>query len=381
MIRLLGLAACLVFVACGAARADIVVGALLSTTGPSASLGIPERNAIDLLPQSIGGEKIRYVVLDDGSDTTAAVKNAQKLINEEHADVILGPSNTPNSLAVLDVIGPAGVPMISLAGSSAIIEPQDANRRWAFKLAPTEAIMLRLVGADIVRKGGKTVAIIKVANSFGDAMAGAMEKDAAARGLKLVDEESYNWTDMSVTPQVLKLIASHPDAIFVGSSGTPGVLPVIELRNRGYTGPIYNNQGVANPDVLRVGGKSLEGMMLPASPVLVAEQLPPENPIRAVSLDYIKLYEGKYGEGSRSLFGASVFDAFVLLQQGIPRALKAGTPGTAAFRAALRDAMEHSHELAGTQGGFNLTPTDHSGADERAQVLVAVKNGQWQLVK
>ena len=367
--------------ASGTARADIVLGALLSTTGPAASLGIPERNVIDLLPKTIAGQTIRWIVLDDATDTTNAVKNAQKLISEEHVDAIVGPTVTPTSLAVLEVIGPAGVPMLSLAGSNTIIEPMDANRKWAFKLAPTESIMVSLIGQDLVHKGLKNLAMIKVANSFGDAMAAAMAKQADARQIKVLGTESYNWTDTSITPQVLKTLSTHPDAVFIGSSGTPGALPVIELRNRGYTGPIYNNQGVANPDVLRVGGKSLEGMLLPVSPVLVAEQLPESNPIRPVAMDYVKLYETKYGPGSRSLFGSSMYDAFLLLEAAVPQALKTAQPGTPAFRSALRDAMENAHELVGAEGVFNLTPTDHSGADQRAEVLVRVKDGGWTLAQ
>jgi branched-chain amino acid transport system substrate-binding protein len=374
-------AAAALFAVCGAAKADIVIGALLSTTGPSASLGIPERNVMEMLPHTIAGQTVRIVILDDASDATNAVKNAQKLITEDHVDAILGPSNTPNALAILDTIGEAQVPTITLVGSSVVIDPQEGARRWAFKLAATEAIMLRLVGNDLQHRNLKSLATIKFANAFGDGMGTAMKNDAASRGIKFLDEESYNFTDTSVTPQVLKVMSTHPDAVFIGASGTPGALPIIELRNRNYPGLIYSNQGIANPDVLRVGGKSLEGVLLPVSPVLVAEQLPDSNPIKAVSMDYINLYEGKYGPGSRSLFGATVYDAFLLLKQSIPIALKSGQPGTQAFRTALRDTMETAHEMVATQGIFSLSPKDHSGADERSQVLVRIKDGAWTLAQ
>jgi branched-chain amino acid transport system substrate-binding protein len=193
-------AAAALFTVCGPTRADIVIGGLLSTTGPSASLGIPERNVMEMLPHTIAGQTIRMVILDDGSDATNAVKNAQKLITEDHVDAILGPSNTPNALAGLDTIGEAQVPTITLVGSSAVIEPQEGARRWAFKLAATEAIMLRLVGNDLQHRDLKSLATIKFANALGDGMGNAMKNDAAARGIKFLDEESYNFTDTSVTP-------------------------------------------------------------------------------------------------------------------------------------------------------------------------------------
>jgi branched-chain amino acid transport system substrate-binding protein len=365
----------------GVARADIVIGAVLSTTGPASSLGIPERNVLEMMPKTIAGQNVRIVVLDDASDTTAAVKAAQKLIDEQHVDIILGPSSTPNALAILEVIGPAMVPTICMAGSSNIIDPPEGNRRWMFKLAPTEAIMLALVGKEMKAKHENTMSIIKTANAFGDAMSAGMEKVDAADDVKVLGTESFNLTDMSVTPQVLKMMGARPQSVFVASSGTPGAMPIIELRNRGYAGTIYSNQGIANPDVLRVGGKSLEGVLLPVSPVLVAEQLPDSNPIKAISMDYIKMYEGKYGAGSRSLFGATMYDGYLLLERAVPEALKAGQPGTQAFRTGLRDAMEHERDLVGTQAVFNLTPQDHSGADERAQVLVQIKDNTWALAK
>jgi branched-chain amino acid transport system substrate-binding protein len=363
-----------------AQRQEIVIGAVLSLTGPGASLGIPERNTIELLPTTIAGRTVRYVVLDDATDTTAAVRNARKLVTEDRVDAIIGPTVTPTSLALLEVIGPAETPMISLAGSGVIAYPVEGNKRWSFKLAPNEPLMAARVFEHATSNNVKTIAYIAFANAFGESFTSEMRKVGELRKVQTVAHEKFNPTDTSVTPQVLKVISLNPDAVLIAASGTPAATPVIELRRRGYKGIIYLNQGVANNDFLRVGGKELEGALFSVSPVLVAEQLPDSNPIKKVAMDYVRRYEAKFGPGSRSLFGATAWDAWLILERAIPIALKSAQPGTVEFRRALRDAIEQTKELIGTQAVFNLSPTDHSGGDQRGQVLVQIRDGKWKLV-
>ena len=363
------------------ARAEVVLGALLSLTGPGAGLGIPERNTIDLLPRTVAGEPVRWVVMDDATDATAAVRAARKMIDEERVDAILGASATPASVAILDVIAAVGVPAISLSGSSAVIEPPEGARRWAFKPIPGERIAAAQLADHMARAGRRTVAHIGFATSLGDGYIAALNAEAAARGIRTVAELRYNPADSSVTPQVLRLLAARPDAVFVAASSTPAATPILELRARGYAGPIYTVQGIAGPDTLRVGGRALDGVMFSAVPVLVAEQLPDTNPVKAPSLAFVRAYEGKYGPGSRSLFGATLWDAFLLIEAATPRALAAGPPGTPAFRTALRDGMEAVQGLAGAEAVFSLSARDHSGAQADSQVMVEIRGGAYRLLK
>ena len=363
------------------ARADVKIGVIVSLTGPAASLGIPADNSVKLWPAELGGQKVQLIVLNDSSDPTAAAKSATKLITEDNVDVIVGPSITPTSLAVVEVAARSGVPVISLAGGGAIVEPQDGPRRWAFKMSPTEAISLNVAFDDMAREKATTLGTIAIANSFGEGYLKAVEKVAPARNIKVVAIEKYAPADQSVTAQVLKVIAANPDAVFIFSAGTPGALPHIELVKRGYKGRIYQTQGVANADFLRVGGKDLEGGLMTVAPVLVAEQLSDANPVKKPGLDYVKRYEEKYGHGTRSLFGATAWDAQLWLNAAIPAALKKGKPGTPEFRTALRDSIEGLKEFVGSQGVFTLSERDHNGVDQRSQVLVRIENGQWKLVR
>ena len=324
----------------GAALAQVKVGASLSLTGPAASLGIPERDTINLLPKEIAGQKIEYILLDDASDTTTAVKNARRLVSDDKVDLILGPSITPSSLAILDVIAEGGTPVISLASSARIIQPMDAKRTWMFKTPQTDVQMASGIMEHAAARGVKSVAYIGQADTMGEAFYAEVAKQAQAHGIEVVANERFNPRDTSVTGQVLRIIVAKPDAVVIGAAGTPAAMPPKALVERGYKGTIYHNHGTGNMDFLRLCGKDCEGTFLPASPVLVAAQLPDSHPAKKVALDYTRRFEAANGAGTVTAFGSYAWDAGLLLQQAIPVALKAGKPGTPEFRKALRDALE-----------------------------------------
>jgi branched-chain amino acid transport system substrate-binding protein len=361
-----------------AVSAQIKVGISVSATGPAASLGIPEQNTVALLPHEIGGDTVQYIVLDDATDTTQAVKNIRKLTADDHVDVVLGSSVTPASLAMSDVAGETHTPMISLAASAKIVEPVDGPRKWVFKTPQNDALMAQALADAMAKQHIKTLGFIGFSDAYGDSWLQEMKKSAGAKGIKIVAAERFARPDTSVTGQVLKLMAAHPDGILIAASGTPVALPQRELVERGYKGQIYQTHGAANSDVLRVCGKACNGMILPAGPLLVADQLPDSNPVKKTALTYVHAYEAKYGAGSLNTFGGHMWDAGQLINRAIPVALKSGAkPGTPEFRAALRTALENVKELSASQGVFNMSPTDHAGLDQRGRVIVKVVDGKW----
>lgn len=361
------------------AWADIHVGVILSLTGPGASLGIPEEKIIQLWPAELGGQKAKFTILNDNSDTSTAAKNTMRLITEDKVDMIIGSSLTPTSLAVLEAAGAEKVPVISLAGGGAIVLPQEGARRWAFKLSPTEAISVGRVLEHMNKHKLKTVATIGVANSYGDGFLKTIESLAPNKGIKLVGAEKYNAADQSVTAQVLKVMAANPDAVYILSSGTPGALPHIELIQRGYKGHIYQTQGVANSDFLRVGGKALDGSYITAAPVLVGDQLPDSSPIKKPAVEFLKKSDAVLGANNRSLFGATAWDALLISDQAARGALKIAKPGSVEFRTALRDAIEQTKGFVGSEGVYTMSSQDHNGVDERSQVMIKIENGKWVL--
>jgi len=332
------------------------------------------------MPKQIGKHKVNYVVLDDASDTTNAVSNARKLITESKVDVIIGSTTTPNSLAMIDVAAESQTPMISMAASARIVEPVDAKKRWVFKTPQNDIMMAIAIAQHMANSGIKTVGFIGFADAYGEGWLQEFQKAAGIKSLNVVAVERYNRTDTSVTGQVLKVQAAKPDAVLIAGSGTPAALPQKSLRERGYTGKIYQTHGVANNDFLRVGGKDVEGTILPAGPMLVAAQLPADHPVRKSALAYVNAYEAKYGKGSVSTFGGHGWDAGLLVERAATEALKKAQPGTPAFRAAMRDALEGVKELAGAHGIFNMSAADHNGLDQRGRVMVTISNGTWKYI-
>ena len=376
------IAAAIAVISAGAVLAqDIKVGVTLSATGPAASLGIPERNTFPLLPTTIAGRKVQYIVLDDASDTTTAVRNSRKLITEDKVDVLVGSTITPNSLAMIDVAAESETPMVSMAASSRIVDPVDAKRRWVFKTPQNDQQMALVIIGHMLSQGVKSVGFIGFADAYGEGWWNEFSKIAETRGLKVLANERYQRSDTSVTGQVLKLIAARPDSVLIAGAGTPAALPQKTLKERGYAGKIYQTHGVANNDFLRVCGKDCEGTFLPAGPVLVADQLPNDHPVKKSALAYVTAYEAAQGKGSVSTFGAHAWDTGMLLQAAIPVALKKAQPGTKEFRVALRDALEGLKNVAGAHGIFNMTPNDHLGLDQRAAVMIQIRDGKWVMQK
>ena len=363
------------------AAADIKIGVIASSTGPTAVVGIPQKNTVALLPSEIGGQKVEYVVLDDASDPTNAVTGVKKLISESKVDALIGPTTTPAALAMLDFVAESKVPLVTTVGSSAVVLPLDDKKRWVFKTTQNDDLIAAALIDHMTAAGVKSIGFIGFNDPYGENWFKVFSAMAEKAGLKMVASERYNRTDQSVTGQALKVITAKPDAVLIAATGGPAVLPQTSLQEKGYKGRIYQTHGVATNDFIRIGGKAVEGTLMAGGPMLVAADLAGNNPIKAVAQGYIKAYEGKYGAGTMSTFGANTYDAGLLLQKAIPAALKKAKPGTVEFREALRDALEQSKEVVGAQGVFNMTAQNHNGMDQRARVMMTVKDGRWMLLK
>lgn len=353
----------------------VTIGVSVSSTGPAASLGISQKNTIELLPKTLGGLPVNYVVLDDASDPSQASKNARRFADADKVDAIIASTTVPTSLAVAEVASEARIPQIALAPFA----PKAIQ--WVFPLPHSISVMSSVLFEEMKKRDTKTLAFIGFSDAYGEAWLKDVEKRAEQNGIKLVAVERYARTDQSVTAQALKLTAQKPDAVFIAASGTPAALPMRALRERGFKGQFYQTHGAANNDFLRVAGNTDEGLILPTGLVLVAEQLPDSNPSKKVALSYLKAYEGKHGAGSRNPFGAYAQDAYLLLDKAVATVGKKAAPGTPEFRAALRDALEKTKDLPLTHGLNTMSATDHSGLGEGARVLITIEKDSWKLLK
>ncbi len=364
----------------GAAWAQVKVGVVSSSTGPVAMVGIPQKNSVPLMPTKVGNLTVQYIPLDDGSDPTASVVAIKKLISEENVDAIIGPSGSPNAMGVIQFAAEAGVPLLAPVGTAAVVLPMDDKKKWVFKTTQNDQLIADALVGHMAKTGIKTVGFIGTSDPYGENWAKVFTESAGRKGIKVVSSERFQRSDSSVTAQGLKVLMSKPDAVLIAAPGTPAVLPQITLYDQGYRGKVYQTHGAALPEFLKLGGKKVEGTVLAASLMLVLDQISDSHPSKKIAIDYVNAYE-KLNGSKPATFGGNVFDAGLLLKNAIPHAAAKGKPGTPAFRAALRDALEQTKDMPATQGVYNMTPADHSGFDERGRELIVVKDGKWTLIQ
>lgn len=358
---------------------DLKLGFITSLSGPSSSLGIPYGKGLQAgvaYRPDIDGKKIQVVQLDDASDPTTAARNARKLVVEDKVDALIGTAGTPSGLAINGVARELKVPFISIAQAKI----DGANGAWMVTVPQATPLMVEAVVKHMKAAGVKTVAYIGFSDAWGDIVYEALAASAKANGIQVLTNERYARNDSAVTGQVLKIVAARPDAVLTGTSGTPGALPYLALKERGYRGKIYGTHGIINPDFIRIGGRALEGLYAPTGPVVVAEQLPASNLSRKISLDFRNVYKQTFKVDATDAFAPYAFDAWLIFTDAAQRAMKVHQPGTPEFRAALLQAIQSSSELVGTQGVYNYRPDNRFNADPRSVVMVKLDNGQWKYV-
>ena len=352
---------------------EITIGISISTTGPAAALGIPERNALEFVPKQIGGVPLKVIVLDDGGDPTAATTNARRFVTESKADIVMGSSTTPPSIAVSTVANEAGIPHFGLAP----FPINEARMKWSVDMPQSIPIMGKVLYEHMKAHAIKTVGYIGYSDSYGDLWVNDFKAQGVPMGMTLVDEERFARPDTSVAGQVLKLVAANPDAILIGASGTAAALPQSALRERGYKGLIYQTHGAASMDFIRIAGPAAEGVIMASGPVMSPETQPDSALTKKPGLALNTAYEAKYGANSRSQFAGHSYDAFEALKRVIPVALKAGKPGTPEFREGIRQALISEKEIVASQGVYNWTEKDRNGLDDRSRILLTVKDGKY----
>jgi len=352
---------------------EITIGITITTTGPAAALGIPERNALDFVPKEIGGVPLKVIVLDDGGDPTNATTNARRFVTESKADIIMGSSTTPPTIAVSNVANEAGIPHIGLAPFP--ITPDRA--RWSVSMPQPIPIMGKVIYEHMKAHNVKTVGYIGYSDSYGDLWFNDFKMQAVPMGMTMIDEERFARPDTSVAGQVLKLVAANPDAVLIGASGTAAALPQTALRERGFKGLIYQTHGAASMDFIRIAGKAAEGVLMASGPVMSPETQPDSALTKKPGLALNTAYEAKYGPNSRSQFAGHSYDAFEVLKRVVPVALKTAKPGTAEFRDAIRQALLTEREIACSQGVYNFTEKDRYGLDDRSRIILTVKDGKY----
>ncbi len=368
----IALAACF---AAGAARADLTLGVSLPLTGPASGLGIPMKNYFALWPQTVAGEKINLIILDDATDPTNGARNAKRFVTEDKVDVIMGSAATPVAIAMADIAAEAKT--VQLMFSPAQLPP--GKDHWSFRLPQSNSVMSHAMIEHMKKQGVKTVGFLGYTDAYGEGWLKDFSALADKNGIKVTAVERFARPDTSVTAQALKLVAANPDAILIVASGSGAAMPHKGVVERGFKGKIYQTHAAATRDLMRVGGKDVEGAYVVSGPAVIAEQLPDSHPSKKLAIDFVQKYEKAYGAGNRNQFAGHAYDTLIVLEKVVPIARQKGKPGTPEFRAALRDAIEGMGRTLFSHGVMNWTKDDHWGFTNETGVMLKVVNGDWKV--
>jgi len=371
------IAAAVALTAAGAALADINIGVSLSLTGPGSGLGIPMNNQFKLFPKEIAGEKVNLIILDDASDPGKGVSNARRLVTEDKVDLIIGSCLTPVAAAMTPVATENKT--VQLAASPVGVPP--GQDQWMFRLPQGNDVMAYAMVEHMKKQNIKTIGFLGYTDAYGELWLKALTPLAEKAGMKVVASERFARTDTSVTPQALKLTSANPDAILVVASGSGAAMPHKAIVERGYKGKIYQTHAAATPDLVRIGGKDVEGSFVVSGPAVIAEQLPDNHPSKKQAVDFVTNYEKLMGPGTRNQFAGHAYDSAIALQKVVPVALKKGKPGTPEFRAALREGFETMGRTVFSHGVMNWSKDDHWGYTNETGVMLKVADGKFVVEK
>ena len=363
--------------ASGAALADITIGVIAPMTGAASGLGIPAGNQAKLWPKTIAGEKLNVIVMDDATDPNQGVTHAKRFVTNDKVDVIMGSVATPVAAAVAQVAEEAATPQIAW---SPVAVPAGKDK-WLFRLPQSNAVMGHAIIEHMKKQGIKSVGFLGYSDAYGETWLNDFKPQAEKAGIKFGPVERFARADTSVTGQALKLVQANPEAILVVASGSGAAMPQMALAERGYKGKIYQTHAAATRDLMRVGGKAVEGGFVVSGPAVLAEQLPDSHPSKAEAIKFVQQYEKAYGPGSRNQFAGHAYDSIIVMEKAVPIALTKAKPGTPEFRAALRDAFEQIGKTTLAHGVLNWTPTDHWGYTDDTGVMMKVTGGEFKVEK
>jgi branched-chain amino acid transport system substrate-binding protein len=368
-------AAATALLAITAAHADITIGVSLPMTGPASGLGIPMNNQFKLWPTTIAGEKVRMTILDDATDPTKGVQNARRFVSDDKVDIIIGSAATPVGIAMADVALESKT--VQLAATPIGLPPgKDA---WTFRLPQSNEVMAFAMVSLMKKQGVKTIGFLGYTDAYGEQWLKAITAEAEKNDIKIAAVERFARTDTGVTAQVLKLNAANPDAMLIVASGSGAAMPHKAVVERGFKGKIFQTHAAATKDLMRIGGKDVEGSFVVSGPAVVGDLLPDSHPSKKVAMDFVAKFDKAYGAGSHNQFAGHAYDALIVLEKVVPVALKKAKPGTPEFRAALKDAIEGMGRTVFSHGVMNWTATDHWGYTLETGVMLKVVNGDWAL--
>ncbi len=352
------------------------VGAVFSVTGRTSFLGEPEKKTAVMIAEAINkvgginGHPLELVIYDDESDETKCVLAVKRLLKKDKVPVIIGPSLSGNTLAVVKVMNDAKVPLVSCAASNKIVTPV-VDRKWVFKVPQSDTHAVEKIYDYLLKNGIKKIAIMSVSTGFGASGREELLRLAPEVGIEILADERYGPKDTDITAQLTRIRGTDAQAIVNWSVGPTQVLAVKNWHDLGMTNmPFYQSHGFGSRQNIELAAGAAEGVFCPLGRVNIPDLVPADHPQKKVIEIYNKAYQAKYNEPLSS-FGGHGWDALNLVID----ALKAVGPDSAK----IRDYIETRTNFIGQHGVFNFSPTDHNGLTKEAFEMVVVKDGDWAL--
>jgi branched-chain amino acid transport system substrate-binding protein len=354
----------------------IKIGAFTSITGAASFLGDPQSKTLRMYVDRINaeggvlGRKLELVIYDSQGDARQAVSFVRRLLENDKVDVLIGGSTTGETMAVAPMVDSAGIPFISMAGASVVVEPV---KKWVFKTPGSDRMAVDRIFNDMAGRGLRKVGVIAGSGGFDQSCRSEAKGLVGKHGIALVADETYAATDNDMTPQYSRLNSAGAQAILNCGFGAPTVIAVRNYKQLGLSMPQYFTHGVASQQFVDGAKGAAEGARITVSAILVADQLSASDPQAAVVKGYADEYKRAYGERA-SAFGGFAYDALHIAVAAMKRA-------GSTDKAKVRDEIERTRNFVGIDGVFNISATDHMGLEPSAFKLTEIRGGDWRLLK
>jgi branched-chain amino acid transport system substrate-binding protein len=367
-------------------KPELRIGAVLAASGGAASIGTPERNAVALLAERYADADlpftVKIVLYDDASDPTKTTSAVRRLVQEDKVHIVICCTTTPSSAAILETLTASGTPAITLAAAASVVEPASSHYE-VFKTSATDRLMVARMLEEVGTLGAKRIAVLFADDSYGDSGLAALQSLLPSQSAQLVATERVARNDTNFTPQALRVRQANPDIVYIHTYTPACNLAQEALRRVGYTGPIIQSQGAASTAFLSLGGRGIEGTIVTVAPVLLHDQLPASDPMKAKLDEFVRLYDAKFGAGKADTYSAMGWDPVNLAVKLFGEMVQKGmdVSDLDATRQGLRNGIEATENYVGVSGVFNFSPTDHVGLLPKGAVLLStVKDGRFVLL-
>lgn len=354
----------------------IRIGSVVSATGPASFLGDPEQKTLEEYVDKINasggvlGRQLKLILYDDNSDANNANAFAKRLVLQDGVDIIVGPSTTGSTMAMVPQIQSSKVPFISFAAATVIVDPV---KPFVFKMPHSDTMAAQKVLGDMKKRGITKFALLSDTGGFGKSGHAETLKLAKTMGMTVSEDQSYGEKDSDMTPQLTKARSSGAQAVFVFGTGQAPTIITKNLQQLGMKVPLYMSHGQASVEFIRIAGKASEGVRMPSPALLIADKLPANDPQRPVSIKYKKEYEDRF-KTDVSTFGGYAYDGLMLAVDAIKRA-------GSTDKEKVRNAIEQTRNFVGVSGIYNMSATDHMGLTIDAFKMVEIKDGGFRELK